>query len=538
LKENNHDSSLLTPHSSQHPAYVLIARLFQTLALSASLIPFFLQGETEIPGLSIELPSGALEIGYPEMRWKSPENRWILEHTTDLNSWRHVEAAGYKDEGNEEFSWQNTSHTKTAFYRLRSIGEPHIYVVGDSISTRAVWPTNLAHLSGRRVFTQAVGGTRSPSMVSRTQGVELASISTPQIVGGRLVTDLQLHRYSEWRTTQPSYRTVWAEVAKTVAEPESIEIFVDGIFAGYATNHIKSFQTNYDTNPKQITCEGHGLTEGDRVVFLGGDLDYPDNLSVTDGNTQWRYTSPNLPPSVIERRIYYVAEVQPDSFEIKEFTNETNTLDLGGDATSDARIECGWKARVSVASENSEITWKPRTKYDDWIWLLEVSANDIPGNPAATYTLPNIDRLIAQMREIKPRYLIITPPIGSQPDRGPGTFNWTNYHHSYLTLVHEKYGDRVLDTQALMNPLRTENEFSFLDDPATPQLLWIAGTPTNQETWQASPERFEGASQQWVGPGFTPLQFRARFNDPIHLGTLSSQLIGERVSEILIEKGW
>jgi lysophospholipase L1-like esterase len=89
-----------------------------------------------------------------------------------------------------------------------------------------------------------------------------------------------------------------------------------------------------------------------------------------------------------------------------------------------------------------------------------------------------------------------------------------------------------------MDPLRTEKEFSFLDDPATPQLLWIAGNPVLTDTWQASTAPFEGASQQWVGPGFTPLQFRARFNDSIHLGTLGNQLIGERVSEILVEKGW
>jgi hypothetical protein len=375
-------------------------------------------------------------------------------------------------------------------------------------------------------------------MVSRAQGVEMAYMSDPQMESDQLVVDMRWHRYNEWRITQESYRGLWSEYSKAVAEPESIEVYVDGAFTGSATRHMKVFSTDHSTNPKRITCVDHGLSDGDRVVFVGGDPNYPDALSVTNGTAGWRYSSPNLPPRIVDRRVYFVANTQDDSFEVRDFVSDTVTLDLGGDAAAAARIECGWKARVTVASANSDITWKARTKYDDWIWLLEVSANDIPGHPAVTYTLPNIDRLIAQMREINPRYLIITPPIGSQPHRGLGTFNWTNYHHSYLPLVHEKYGDRVLDTQALMNPLRTEKEFSFLDDPATPQLLWIAGNPVLTDTWQASTAPFEGASQQWVGPGFTPLQFRARFNDSIHLGTLGNQLIGERVSEILVEKGW
>lgn len=494
--------------------------------------------ESDIPSLKILTPDGEGEVYRPVIRWWSPENRWILEQSGDLRSWRHVDATSYESEGIEVFSWKDEISAPNSFYRLRQIGQPHIYVIGDSISTRSVWPMNLAELFGRRVFTQAVGGTQSPSMVSRARGIEMASITNPQTKDGRLVVDLRWHRYNEWRMTQLSYRHAWAEISKTVAEPESVEIHVDGVFAGFATSHLKAFSTQYATEPKRITCDQHGLADGDRVVFIGGDPDYPDELSVTDGNAYWRYSSPNLPPAITERRVYFVANSQADSIEIREFATDADTLDLGGDASPGARIECGWTARVSVASAASKLTWKSRTRYDDWIWLLEVSANDIPGNPAATYTIPNIDRLIAQMREIHPRYLIVTPPIGSQPDRGPGTLNWTNYHHSYLPLVHERYGDRVLDTLALMNPLRTEKELSFLLDSATPQLLWIAGDPTHPETWQASSAPFPDASLQWVGPGFTPLQFRARLNDSIHLGTLGNQLIGRRVNEILIEKGW
>lgn len=271
---------------------------------------------------------------------------------------------------------------------------------------------------------------------------------------------------------------------------------------------------------------------------MGNDPSYPTDLEVTDTNAEWSFSSPNLPPALTERRVYFVANAQADSFEIKEFTTDSDTLDHGGDAAPGARIECGWTARLPLASADSTITWKPRTKYDDWIWLLEVSANDIPGHDPATYTIPNIDRLIGQMIEIKPRYLIVTPPISSSPERGVGSVNWRNYHELYIPLVHERYGDRVLDTQRLMSPLRTAEELSFLNDPDKPQLLWISGTPTNKDTWQASPEPFDGASQQWVGPGFTPLQFRTTFVDSIHLGTLSHALLATEINRILELQGW
>jgi hypothetical protein len=450
-----------------------------------------------------------------------------------------VETADYERGQDAHFARLQTPTLRdSGFFRIRRLGQPHVYVIGDSISTRAGWPSVFAQKSGRRVFSQAIGGTRSPSMVSRAQGVELASRVARTAEDGSTVIGLRWHPYNEWRLTQESYRTIWAEIAKTISDPESVEVYVDGVWHGLAQKSTKSFSTDHANHPRRITSAAHGLAEGDRVDFTGGDPAWPVDLDVTDSNLQWRFTSGNLPPAIVERRAYFVAASEDDSFEIREFADDTETLNLGGDASPDARIECGWAASVPAASPESVIGWKVRTKYDDWIWLLCVSANDIPGHPVATYTIPNIDLLIGQMRVIEPKYLIITPPISSAPHRGVGSFNWTNYHDSYLPLVHERYGNRVVDTQELMNPLRTEKELSFLDDPATPQLLWIAGDPILPETWQASPVTFEGASQQWVGPGFTPLQFRARFNDPIHLGSLGNSLIGEKVDEVLRQKNW
>jgi hypothetical protein len=472
------------------------------------------------------------------VRWTNPEKRWVLEHSYDLRSWRHVDASGYRAEDNEIFLWTNEHPDTTSFYRARKIGQHSLYVVGDSISTRSTWPLNLSQASQRKVFSQAVGGTRSPSMVARALGVELAHIGKPHAIDGRLHVDLHWRRHIADRSQSVRYRSLWPEYVKTVSEPESIEVYVDGVFNGCASRKTRFFSTDYASYPSRIFSAGHGLSDGDQVVFLSGDPAYPQDLEVSSGKESWAFSSSNLPPAVVEKRVYFVTSATADSFEIKELSSDTVSLKLGGNASPNAHIECGWTTRVPIRSTESIITWRARTRYDDWIWLLEVSANDIPGHDAGTYTIPNIDKLIGQMREIDPRYLIITPPIGSQPHRGPGTFNWTNYHHSYLPLVHQRYGDRVVDTQSLMNPQRTAEELSFLNNPEVPELLWIAGTPTNNDTWKSSREPFDGANQQWVGPGFTPLQFRTSFADSIHLGKLGNQLISEKINSIINEKGW
>lgn len=203
----------------RHPTnerWFSLSRFFRTLALSLVLGPCLLVGAT-IPELLLVPPSRWLEESPPQISWNNPENRWVLEHSPDMRLWRHVDAAGYADEGGQNFSWKDESRASNAFYRLRRIGQPHLYVVGDSISTRTIWPRSLAQLSGRKVFTQAVGGTRSPSMVSRARGVELATTSDPILEDGQLMVKLRWHRYLGDRTHNPEYRTGWAAYSKAVS---------------------------------------------------------------------------------------------------------------------------------------------------------------------------------------------------------------------------------------------------------------------------------------------------------------------------------
>ena len=78
----------------------------------------------------------------------------------------------------------------------------------------------------------------------------------------------------------------------------------------------------------------------------------------------------------------------------------------------------------------------------------------------------------------------------------------------------------------------------MLADPEVPVLLWLKGTPSDESTWQASAQAFQGASQMWVGPGYIPLQFRASFQAGIHLSRAGNQFIADTVAAELESRGW
>jgi hypothetical protein len=424
------------------------------------------------------------------------------------------------------------------FYRLRKVGSPRLYVIGDSISTPGAWPTPLANTTGRHTFSQAIGGTSSPSMVGRTRGVELYyPVTNPTIAA---TIRMKWQRHIADRTQDPARRAEWAYYAKSVSEPTSIEIYQHGRFIGLAQRNLRNFTTAHAINPKQIRCPGHGLTNGERVTFISNDPAYPGDLSVTSLRSAWEFTSSHLPPAVVDRRVYFAANVTDDTFEIKEFIGDTASLNLGGDATGNPAAECGWSFDVSHTGETWDITWAARTKFDDCIWLLEVSANDMPGADVATWTIPNNLLLIKQMIEIKPRFLIVCPIAGSFVDRGPGSWSWTNYYVNYMSWVYANYPDNHIDTMAVFDTLRSAKEKGFLTDPATPEKLWISGQPTNEATWVAYRVDTVGAHETWVGPGYLPLQYRtgSTFSDDIHPNTYGNQIIANAVAAKIAAKGW
>lgn len=413
---------------------------------------------------------------------------------------------------------------------------PDLYVVGDSISTPGAWPSKLQALTGRHTFSQAIGGTQSPSMVARARGVELVAPKTNPATPGTI--HMQWSRHIADRTQDPKYRAQWAYYAKAVSEPTRIEVYQHGQPLGLAKPLVKKFTTDHKAHPKVIHCPGHGFTAGDRVTFLGNDPDYPTDLSCTDAAARWNFSSPNLPRAIVERRVYFAANVTPDAFEIKELQKDAATLDLGGDACNNAAIECGWSLDVNYTGGLWDVTWTARTKYDSWIWLLEVSANDIPGSPVMTVTIPNTQLLLKQMTGDQPRFIIVCPPAGSFPDRGPGTFSWNNYYDTYMSWARQTFPDNHIDTMALLDTHRTPKELAMLVNPKTPQHLWIKGTPTNEASWEAFREATPEAFETWVGPGYIPLQYRSGFADGIHPNNGGNQVIADAVAAMLKAKGW
>lgn len=416
-------------------------------------------------------------------------------------------------------------------------GAAHIYVVGDSISTPGAWPVILSALTGRHTFSQAIGGTTSPSMVKRARGVELVCPLTNPATPG--VVHMRWNRHIADRTSLNNYRAQWACLAKQVSEPSRIEVYRNGRLLGLAKRMLKSFTTDYVRNQKAAFCPQHGLKAGDQVTFISNDPDYPEDLSVSDKAARWNFTSPRLPGAVIERRVYFAANVTPDSFEIKELANDSATLDIGGNAVGTQSIETGWTFDVDYAGGPWDVTWASRTKYDDAIWVLEVSANDIPGTGAITKnTIPNTQLLLSQMTGENPRYLLLCPPTGSFGDRGPGKTGWTNYHDIYMPWVQTNHPDNYVDIMAIWAATRTAKELSLLKDPKTPELLWITGRPTDETSWKVYREATEGAIQMWVGPGFTPLHLRTSFSDGIHPNQAGNRLIANAVAAFMTKKGW
>ncbi|MEI6070593.1 MAG: hypothetical protein WCS31_02285 [Verrucomicrobiae bacterium] len=409
-----------------------------------------------------------------------------------------------------------------------------LYVVGDSISTPGAWPSPLAQITGRHTFSQAIGGTTSPSMVARARGAELIAPLKPPTEPGTI--HMRWSRPVADRTQDNKYRAQWAYYAKAVSEPASIEVSQNGRVLGQAKKSLKAFTTDYARNPKAIMCPGHGLKDGDRVVFISNDPGYPLDLSVLDAAARWNFSGPNLPKAIVERRVYFVAGATPDSFELKELQGDAGTMDIGGDAAGSPEIECGWDFDVGYAGGPWDVTWRARTKYDGSIWLLEVSANDIPGSSVTAVTIPNTALLLAQMTS--PHYILVCPPSGSFKERGPGTFNWTNYYDTYMPWVRKNHPANHVDTMAVLDAGRTATELGLLRDPKVPEHLWIAGKPGDESTWQAFREPAEGAHETWVGPGYVPLQFRTSFEDNIHLGSAGNKLLAATVAALIAEKGW
>lgn len=494
-----------------------------------------LYAENNHPKLNIShKSSNPTEI---QVKWNSDKDSYVLQHSYNLNEWHYISQKDYEIVNNS-YTIGEISDSNANFYKLKEVGIRQIYVIGDSISTRYNWPRNLANLTGIKTFTQAIGGTKSPSMVSRTQGVELAyPISdAPPISRGTI--PVKWHRHIADRTQTESYRSKWPEYVKTVSEPTSIEVYSNNKFVVLAKRELKNINTVYELHQKTIFCNNHGLNNGDRVTFISEDLGWPASLSVLDSSSTWNFNSSLLPSNVIERRVYFVSNSNSTSFEIKEFEGDTESLDLGSDADPNSKIECGWFANVEYDGGEWDLTWKVRTEHDDSIWLLEVSANDIPKHSSTYVTIPNTETLLAQLLEINPRFLLICPPSGSFPNRGPESFNWDNYYESYIPWVKTTYPNNHIDTMALLGANRTATEKSFLEDPETPKLLWIKGDPLNESSWTASDEEIAEGFQQWIGPGYLPLQYRARFSDGIHINSSGNQALAEAIAQFIEDLGW
>jgi len=496
----------------------------------------FLQAEETGTGPELSLlRTGSSEVG---VEWSDPSLKWSLEAGPDLQAWAQVDLPSLERVSDACFRYRLETGAEQWFFRLRETGSARVFVVGDSISALGTWPDLLAQKSGGQVFPQAIGGTDSLSMLHQAKGVELRypRPGVDPVAAGAV--RIRWIRHPAFRSQSASFRNDWYWCPKAVSEPRQIEVYKAGRFIGLATHDTKRFQTDHSNFPKTLFSEAHGFHDGDPVTFLSNDPAYPSNLSTFDPPARWRFSSLALPPAIIERKVYWAANVSPDSFEIRELAGSPATLDLGGDTRGGPVVEGGWFFDTVHSGGAWDVTWKARTKYDDHIWILEVSANDFPGYSASGRTIPNLKLLLSQMTGVSPKFLILCPPSGSYPERDSDSFAWENCYDIYLPWVRANHPNNHIDTMRLMGLQRTQKEKSMLADPEVPELLWLKGTPSDESTWQASAQAFQGASQMWVGPGYIPLQFRASFQDGIHLSRAGNQFIADTVAAELESRGW
>lgn len=415
-----------------------------------------------------------------------------------------------------------------------------VYIFGDSLSTPQTWPAQFQKLTGIPTFSQAIGGSQSPSQLKRAQGVELMNPETVKNLkeGSQA---LRWHRHQADRTDDIGRKRHWPYYGAQVATPTKIEVFVDGKKVGEATRILRDFHTDYERSKTQIFCKQHGLQEGSRVTFYSRDPLSPNSdLDLTSADTpyRWFYTSPDLPKGLVERKVYHVLSATEDAFEVKQLTSDTEPLDVGSDLSGSAYFEAGWTFDLTITNSQSSVTWKSRTVYDNWIFVIASSANDWGKTDASKVTIPNTLEMAARNTSRKNRVMVLCPCFGSYSHWSPDSVQYANYYEVYMPAMKKHFGGRLIDIMAILDDERSEEEIVFLKNPEVPELKWISGDPSDASTWKVTDDKHEGGSHQWVGPGYLPLQYRNSLSDGIHWNGKAGALIAEKVRDKIQAKGW
>jgi len=393
------------------------------------------------------------------------------------------------------------------------------------------------------VFSSAEGGSTSPSQIDRTRGVVLAYPIQGRhtIAKGPLTIRLKRANSPRLRNTTPLYRGQWRHMVKTVSEPRAVEVFNHGHFIGFARRMRNQVATDYSKDRRKLFWPGHPIRDGDEVViFSENHPDEPRNITVANWPEVRNWQSPWVPPGITEKRVYWAAHVTPDAFELKVLPNDDTTVDLGGDASGPIHVEYGWHLDWDYTGGDWDITFASRTRFDGWILLTHCSANDIPGprTPTLKVTIPNTLAHIETLKSHPKRFLVVMPATGTYPDRGPGSYAYNNYWKDYRPYILKAFPDDHIDTMMLLEPHRLPEEIALLTTPDAPRRVHMRGTPTDPATWEAFDTDQGDTTELWIGPRFTPLQFRPSFKDRIHFNAAANELLARAIVTRMREKGW
>jgi hypothetical protein len=432
---------------------------------------------------------------------------------------------------------------------LRVAPVRNIIVRGDSLSTHTLWPRDVfrARLpDGPRLVADSVGGSDSNDILSRATIEKLIFPIAGEHALSPGPQKVRTFRYTTGRLDDLSRRNGWLELTLGMGDPPvRVDFFNNGVKVGesHEPDSVR-VTTNYEVSKTRFYADEHGLVNGQEIYF-----DSPDFVEPRVIPSRWPvdvigpsslnvYTRAGLPVHVVWRRRYFVANVEPDSFEIKERLQDP-PLEMGSDATIITDVVTGFSFDWEYSGGPWEISIQTFSARDMWTHIFWVGTNDLVDSSASQVDQlkENVVKLIERIKSKEPRFVIIPPLNGAYEDRGPGSVSFADII-AFEEWAFDSYPDYVIDVRAALFASRPESELALLADPSVDEYLRIGGTPSSPIVDGPN------ATGQWVGPNYLPIIHRPQNGsnwDKTHPDfdrEETRNLVVNTILDWLNEKGW
>lgn len=289
----------------------------------------------------------------------------------------------------------NTSATASA---ETTAAGANIVCYGDSL-TAGGYPDKLQRLyPDRKVLKYAIGGERSTDILVRILGAELVYPTGSETWIPGQVYALRANRPEPSRLTLAKYADNWPHYFQSIEHVTNLQFMARGrVIAETSSRERAVVTTRYTQEACRFFAPGHGFVNGTRLHF----------------------TPPGRVPSAISPyRFYYVTDTSNDSFAVSE-TMGGNAANLGGDAGPGLTAYGDFKASYTCdgTCRPSEVTLRTRTEHDNWIAVLWMGNNNY-SDPDRVKA--DISAAVEHLRERNRPFLVLTLLNGDFPERWKG----------------------------------------------------------------------------------------------------------------------